>query len=85
MIIIGGLGTSLGPILGAGFVLLIPDVLQYLIEVLRNVVDVSYTFAALREIVFGLFIIGFLIGKPDGLARFWRDFRAYWKLWPFAY
>lgn len=85
MIIIGGLGTSIGPILGAVFVLLIPDVLQHLIEMLRNVVDVSYTFAALREIIFGLFIIGFLIGKPEGLARFWRDFRAYWKLWPFAY
>jgi branched-chain amino acid transport system permease protein len=85
MIIIGGLGTPLGPILGAAFVLLIPDVLQHLIELLKHVVDISYTFAALREIVFGLFIIGFLIGKPDGLARFWRDFRAYWKLWPFAY
>jgi branched-chain amino acid transport system permease protein len=85
MIIIGGLGTTLGPVLGAAFVLSIPDVLQWLIEALKHVVDVSYTFAALREIVFGLFIIGFLLGKPDGLARFWRDFRAYWKLWPFAY
>jgi len=85
MIIIGGLGTPLGPILGAAFVLVIPDVLQWVIELLKHVVDVSYTFAALREIVFGLFIILFLIFEPEGLARFWRDFRAYWKLWPFAY
>lgn len=85
MIIIGGLGTPLGPILGAAFVLVIPDVLQALIEGLKHVVDISYTFAALREIVFGLCIIGFLVFEPEGLARFWRDFRAYWKLWPFPY
>jgi branched-chain amino acid transport system permease protein len=40
---------------------------------------------SLREVVFGLVIILFLIFEPDGLAARWRTIRSYWKLWPFSY
>jgi branched-chain amino acid transport system permease protein len=42
-------------------------------------------FVSIREIVFGLVIVLFLIFEPDGLAARWRTMRAYWKLWPFSY
>ena len=42
-------------------------------------------FVSIREIVFGLVIILFLIFEPDALAARWRTIRAYWKLWPFSY
>ena len=40
---------------------------------------------ALRLIVFGGLIIGFLIVEPEGLNRLWRNIRSYFRVWPFAY
>ena len=37
----------------------------------------------LREIVFGVLIIAFLIFEPHGLAEIWRRVRRYFFLWPF--
>ena len=42
-------------------------------------------FAAIKEGVFGLIIIGFLVYEPDGMAHRWQMIKAYWKLWPFSY
>lgn len=86
MCIIGGLGHILGPIFGVGFWF----VLERLLEVLTTTLNTAYPthvtwFVSIREIVFGLVIILFLIFEPDGLAARWRTIRAYWKLWPFSY
>ena len=40
---------------------------------------------ALREGVFGLSLVLFLIFEPEGLAHRWKLVRAYWKLYPFAH
>jgi len=39
----------------------------------------------LKEGVFGLMLVLFLIFEPEGLVRQWRLTKAYWKLYPFAY
>jgi branched-chain amino acid transport system permease protein len=39
----------------------------------------------MKEGVFGLMLVLFLIFEPEGLARKWRLTKAYWKLFPFAY
>jgi branched-chain amino acid transport system permease protein len=36
-------------------------------------------------ILFGLFIILFLIFEPLGLFGIWLRLRNYWKGWPFSY
>src|SRR3989339_1583272 len=86
MIIIGGLGSIFGTILGTIFIVLLPEILRAISGPLSSsypiLIDI---FNALREGVFGLVIIMFLIFEPDGLAHRWRMIKNYWKLWPFSY
>jgi len=86
MVIIGGLGHVLGGIFGTIFMVLLPEVLRIPTEILSNIYpNIFAIFGTLRELVFGLVIILFLIFEPDGLAARWHTIRAYWKLWPFSY
>jgi branched-chain amino acid transport system permease protein len=90
MIIIGGLGSVMGSLMGAVFMTMLPEVVQWLADALAgSAVDralglgtaVSY----LREMTIGAAIVLFLIFEPDGLARRWRLIKAYWKLYPFSH
>ena len=86
MIIIGGLGSVLGSLLGAVFITLLPEVLRLLTGALSDVYPgLVQLFASLRMGVFGLAIVLFLIFEPDGLAARWRSIRDYWRLYPFSY
>jgi len=86
MIIIGGLGSILGSIYGAVFMILLDEVLRIATTALSGVFpNIFGLLASLREGVFGLTIILFLIFEPDGLAARWHTIRSYWKLWPFSY
>ncbi len=86
MCIIGGLGHILGGIFGVGFWFILERILEIVTTSLNTAYPEHVTwFVSIREIVFGLVIILFLIFEPDGLAARWRTIRAYWKLWPFSY
>jgi branched-chain amino acid transport system permease protein len=63
MIIVGGLGSLSGSVLGAAFVTMLPEAIQRIGEVF-NIADML---SALREMAFGLLIIIFLIFEPRGL------------------
>ncbi len=84
--IVGGLGTALGPVYGAVVITVLPEILRSLSQTLSGVFpNISTALNALRDVVFGIIIIAFLIFEPDGLADRWRVMRAYFKLWPFTY
>jgi branched-chain amino acid transport system permease protein len=86
MIIIGGLGSIVGSIMGAVFMTLLPEVLRLISGLFSNQYPVLINiFGAIREGIFGLVIILFLIFEPDGLAARWKTIQNYWKLWPFSY
>src|SRR5438067_7697047 len=89
MIIIGGLGSVLGSILGAIFVTLLPIVIRYVMEAFSGVLFSDATLRNLipnlRLMMFGALIIFFLIVEPEGLNRLWRNIRSYFRVWPFAY
>ena len=86
MCIIGGLGHIVGGIFGVGFWFILERILEVVITTLTTAYPDHITwFVSIREVVFGLVIILFLIFEPDGLAARWRTIRAYWKLWPFSY
>ncbi|MDQ7834098.1 MAG: branched-chain amino acid ABC transporter permease [Humidesulfovibrio sp.] len=86
MIIIGGLGSVTGSVMGAVFMTLLPEVLNGLSGAISDVLpNISQHINALREGVFGLVLILFLIFEPEGLANRWRLIKAYWKLYPFAH
>ncbi len=88
MIIIGGLGTTLGPILGVVFIRLLQQVLT--VE-LVPFLEKSFTampagFATgVTPMLFGLVIVLFLVLEPRGIAHRWALFKAAYRLWPFSY
>jgi branched-chain amino acid transport system permease protein len=41
--------------------------------------------ANMELVVFGGLILFFLIVEPLGLARLWKTFKDYLRLWPFPY
>jgi branched-chain amino acid transport system permease protein len=88
MIIIGGLGTNLGPILGVIFIRVLQQVL------LGNVVpflEAAITMfppgfaSGVAPMLFGLVIVLFLVLEPRGIAHRWSLFKAAYRLWPFSY
>ncbi len=88
MIIIGGLGSIPGSILGAVFIVGLNEILSHITQYLMNVgvsTGVAITIAPLREFVFGLAIVLFIIFEPKGLAEVWRILRSSFRLWPFSF
>ncbi|MFO1363738.1 MAG: branched-chain amino acid ABC transporter permease [Burkholderiales bacterium] len=84
-IIVGGLGSILGTILGATFMTLIPEFLRALVGWAEafGLEQAGVYLAPLRQVVFGLLIVGFLVFEPHGLAEMWRRTRRFFHLWPF--
>ena len=86
MIIIGGLGSVLGSILGAVFLTLLPEVLRILTTALSgSFPQLTQLFAPMKVGIFGLTIVLFLIFQPDGLADLWRRTKNWFSLYPFSY
>jgi branched-chain amino acid transport system permease protein len=89
MIIIGGLGSVLGSILGAVFVTMLPIVIRLAMEPLAGLFfssgELSSIVASTRLVLFGALIIFFLVVEPEGLNRLWRNIRNYFRVWPFSY
>jgi branched-chain amino acid transport system permease protein len=89
MIIIGGLGSVLGSILGAIFVTLLPIATRWILEaaggVFFSLADLANIIPNLRLIMFGGLIIVFLAVEPEGLNRLWRNILSYFRVWPFSY
>jgi branched-chain amino acid transport system permease protein len=87
MIIIGGLGNIPGAIYGAIFIVALKEILSHITQYFMNVgaSGMAITIAPLREFVFGLAIVLFIIFEPKGLAEVWRIVKSSFRLWPFSY
>jgi branched-chain amino acid transport system permease protein len=83
MVIIGGLGSILGSILGAAFMVLMPILLTNLF--VGGLGMQAVTAKHLEFMVLGALIILFLIVEPNGLARLWQILKEKLRLWPFPY
>jgi branched-chain amino acid transport system permease protein len=84
MIIIGGLGSILGSFLGAGFIVLLPLLLDYMPQLLHLDVASNIT-SNIETMIFGALIIFFLVVEPRGLARLWQIGKEKLRTWPFPY
>jgi branched-chain amino acid transport system permease protein len=89
MVLIGGVATISGSILGALFISSLNTASRELAANLPFVGAITGGGALnvfqLEGILYGLLIIGFLIFEPRGLHGIWLRAHAYWKAWPFTY
>jgi len=88
MVLIGGVATISGSILGALFITLLPRLTRELPDLVPFVSAQSsgtITVFQIETTLYGLLIIVFLIVEPRGLYGIWVRVRNYWKSWPFSY
>lgn len=87
MIIVGGLGSIAGAILGTIFMSLLPEVTRWLFDMVGGGLTEAFSTRALevRGLIYGVVIMTVLRLQPDGLMGLWRDARRLWSNWPFRY
>jgi branched-chain amino acid transport system permease protein len=83
MIIIGGMGSLLGAILGAIFVTIFPYGIEAAIRLLPSAEKLAGDVFAVNYASFGVVMIMFLVFEPLGLVGIWRRIQNYFLLWPF--
>ena len=93
IIIVGGVGTIFGSIIGAFVVGAMPRIIENVSR--NNDLPLVYGDAggsdgylsvfSLNQALFGLLIIVFLLFEPRGMAAVWFRVKAYFKTWPFSY
>ena len=82
-VIIGGIGSILGAVLGTVFVVLFPYGIEALMGALGLTEWLASIVFAINYAAFGLAMILFLVFEPQGLVGIWRRVQAWFLLWPF--
>lgn len=87
IIILGGLGSVAGAILGAVFLSFLPEIIRIVLAAFGDASSTVYTTYVyeVRGIVYGVVIVVLLRFKPHGLIGLWRDQKKYWSGWPLSY
>jgi branched-chain amino acid transport system permease protein len=90
IIIVGGVGTVFGSVLGALFLGGLPALIERYSESIPFVRTSAsdsgiMSVFSFNQAVFGLLIVLFLVFEPRGLAALWLRAKAYFKAWPFSY
>jgi branched-chain amino acid transport system permease protein len=88
MLIVGGLGSILGAILGVVFIRSLQDIIThlgpFLEKLLPQVAGASIWFAAMNILLGGVIVL-FLIFEPRGLYHRWSILKTAFRIWPFPY
>lgn len=89
MIVVGGVGSILGSVLGALFLTALPRLVESasasLPFVSQSGGEQGITVFTLNQALFGLLIIAFLLFEPLGMIEIWRRIKRYFLAWPFSY
>jgi len=87
ILIVGGLGSTLGAVLGTVFIVLLPEATRLVFSAFGGGIEAAFTTGAqeLKSILYGVVIILFLRFQPRGLVGAWHDLKRTWVHWPLRY
>ena len=91
MIVVGGVGSVFGSVLGAFAIAALFDAIKASEPILKHLPLVQLdqakrglTLPILSTSIYGLLLVFFLISFPTGLAGLWTRVRRYFASWPFG-
>jgi branched-chain amino acid transport system permease protein len=89
VIVVGGIGTNYGPVVGALVIASIGKVIDFLADLLPFLFtdspsEVGFTKGNFAALLYALLIIVFLITEPNGVAGLVRRIGGYFRSWPLA-
>lgn len=79
MVLVGGLGSPLGVIFGAIFIVMVPEMVAIAKDILPPVIGEQ---PGLKNGVYGLILILFLIFEPLGIHGWWVKAKTWFNLFP---
>ena len=87
IIVVGGLGSVLGTVLGTVFIVTLPELVATFFSALGGHYAEVLTTSAheIKSMLYGLAIIAFLRFDSRGLLGMWHDLRHAWVQWPLRY
>lgn len=87
ILIVGGLGSTMGAIFGTVFLMLLWEGAAVLSPIIGSAFPgiALQIFASLSQILTGLVIAIFIVFEPRGINHRWEIFKLYYRLMPFSY
>lgn len=87
MIIVGGLGSVRGAVLGAILITLLPDLSRWVLGQFGSFTGslASGSAAEIKGIIYALVIMFFLRIEPEGLNHQWKRIKRFWSEWPYSH
>lgn len=87
MLIIGGVGNTMGPFFGAIFIGALREICVIVGPWVTSIIPQigAQISASLVEMTFGITIILFLVFEPRGISHRWEILKESYRLWPFSY
>lgn len=79
LVIIGGVGFLHGAVLGAAFIIVLPQ----MISVAKDYLPAALATTGLQAVVFGIILVALIIFEPMGLYGRWLKVRTWFELFPF--
>lgn len=84
IIIVGGLGSTGGAVIGAFLVIGLAEALNLVFAAIGGGTAAG-SVLELKSLIYGLTIVLFLRFEPDGLMGIYRELKNRWVNWPFRY
>lgn len=86
MIIVGGLGSVRGAVLGAIVITLLPELSGQLFNLIGGPLQSLSAANApeLKGVIYALIIMLFLRFEPEGMASRWKHIKRFWSDWPYS-
>ena len=82
MVLVGGVGSIYGAVLGTLFIVLMENLfIPFFEDGLAQIIHIESS--EFHVLIFGLIMLLFIIFQPQGLYGMWLKMRIYWKLFPF--
>lgn len=95
MILVGGISSIPGAIIGALAIAILPSLAGPMVEFVTPAFDLVLFWRGdagfpldtfqLEQLLYGALLIGFVLLEPRGLMGLWLRVRNYWRAFPFSY